>query len=158
MMKIKFEPFMKHLVSTSAILFALMISLAVIGGDRQILPLIFTVPVYNQLAKYDSTNDLIVLKITDFCKDYPNLTQVECVVKQINYSYVERDDIKIKSLTELSKDGGVCRDIAVAEAAIFRNLGYKVYYRVLTNHVYISVESDEIYCNIDGEAFDCLVW
>lgn len=103
--------------------------------------------------------DNITLSIAKFCNTLPVVDQAECVVKQTEYDYVEHDGLRMPD--NFSTDGGVCRDIAIYYASIFKNMGWNIYYNLNTpNHVFIEVtkqyEEKDIRCTIDGIDYQCV--
>jgi hypothetical protein len=102
--------------------------------------------------------DNITISIAKFCNTFPVVEQAECVVRQTEYNYKEHDGLKTPD--EFYKDGGVCRDIAIYYASIFKNMGWNIYYNLNTpEHVFIEItknyDNKNIRCTIDGIEYNC---
>lgn len=125
-------------------------------GSRDFSKDLFLTPIYHSVANYDSLNDEEVIKIANFCEGF-GVDSIDCVVKQLQdyYHYGDRNESDFKTLTEMKNETSLCRDIVIAQAAIFKRLGLYVVFRFLPTHVYLTTYGDGFYCNIDALSHDC---
>lgn len=109
-------------------------------------------------------SDKIVLEATYFCGKMPVDQQPNCVIAQLSpfYNYTLRDGSdKIKRPDEFVAKGGVCRDLAVFYASVFKRMGWIVYYNFdVPNHVFVDVVNkvetgESIRCVMDGLNATC---
>jgi len=127
-------------------------------GPRELVGNLMTEHVLRTASIVGET-DNITISISKFCNTLPVPEQAECVVRQTEYNYKEHEGLKMPD--EFNKDGGVCRDISIYYASIFKNMGWNIYYNLNTpNHVFIEItkhynNNTDIRCTIDGLAYDC---
>jgi len=120
----------------------------------------FSISMYNIYAR-NGNEDNFSNEVVKFCAQFEYSAQPQCVVAQLveKYNYTDHLGI-IRTPDDFIKNGGVCRDISVTYAIIFKKLNFDVQYIFPTqNHVFVRVykywdcNNDSICyinCDIDG--------
>ena len=164
----KLKPIKKTKKWLSAFLIAMtifafnFIALNLLAGDRSFSLSFFSSPYYHILANYDAAKDPVVNEIVNLCNDFKGEDQVQCVENKIRDIYDYNDSnrtnsAEIKTLAEVRNSSGICRDIAVAQDAIFRKLGWETYFKFFPTHVALTIYSTNkfMYCDLDAGSYDC---
>jgi len=119
---------------------------------------------YTAAANWEIENSIIVKETVDFCRPFGiKKDLIKCVVSNVgaHYNYTDRNESNrtLIFVDDFATEGYLCRDIAVAYDAIFRELGLKTDYIFSRNHVYnnVYIDRDDVYldCIINMDAYGC---
>lgn len=123
-----------------------------------------TKAVYNTYA-ISGDDDNFTNDIVKFCGRFDYSVQPRCVINQVKDFYNYTDHLGVILTPDIFvKKGGVCRDIAVTYAIIFRKLGWEADYEFPTpNHVLVRINkywycgnsTCFVNCDIDGVFKTC---
>jgi hypothetical protein len=113
-------------------------------------------------------DDSVVDNIVANCSSFPrNEDQVDCVQAFIDLINASGHEGAFLSPSQLMASGGVCRDVAVMQAAIFKKLGWSYSFSFpLRKHVFTTIATTAvcdkpglvdcaIYCNVDWGTYAC---